>query len=247
MRNRFRVPRPQRLGLAKAFRAGYAAIDELDSAVAGNNNNASLQRVRDWLARTPAALKQCPRSAKAARKLSSSSSPRPAGMMMNGAQTTPPLFRFVNMFPRPEVKGVRKVPSLVNANGIPFVRWKKPQPESISRVLRYLIRMRITRWRDFDRVNDYHVPLAKREDEWDEMVQKLGKDPECDVLKEGEEPGFSRTVSHVREQLSAQLSEMSKRRSEWIKKMDYIVTEEQRLKDKEDAERRRDQGVEIAN
>jgi hypothetical protein len=238
VRNRFRIPRPQQLHLAKSIRAGYAAIDMLDGAAVGDE--ASLQRVRDLLARVPMTLKE-----KRVRPLEAAARVTSRQPRQKAMSSTAPLFKFVNMFPRPEVKGIRKVPFLVSANGFPFIRWKKPQPDSLSRVLTNLIRMRLKKWKNFNRVNDYFVPLAEREDEWDEMMENLVEDAKQDPLTKDEDPGFTVTIGDIGERMREQLTEMDETRSEWIEKMNYIVAEEQRLKDKEDAERRHNRGNKV--
>lgn len=66
---------------------------------------------------------------------------------------------------------------LCSANGIPFLRIKKPQPPSLSRILRQKIAWRQT---SFDRrilIGNYWMPLARQEDEWDEILRtSLGID-----------------------------------------------------------------------
>jgi len=63
---------------------------------------------------------------------------------------------------------------MTNANGFPFVRWKKPQPAGVSRVLRQKIARR-GRWlHRLWHLEEYWVPLARLEDAWEGMVRGLG-------------------------------------------------------------------------
>ena len=71
---------------------------------------------------------------------------------------------------RPQlVSGRRKIPVLVNARGIPFLRIKKPQPANLSGVIRNKLNKR---WECIE-VRDklqMEVLLAKDEDAWDRLT-----------------------------------------------------------------------------
>jgi hypothetical protein len=240
VRHRFRVPRPQRLGLAKAFRAGYAAIDRLDGAVAGDES--CLQRVRELLERTPDSLKRPIPAREPTKK--KCTDPDEQGLKQTRTSTEiPPLFKFVNMFPRKEVRGRRRVPYMVNANGVPFVRWKKPQPERVSLMIRNLIRLRVKRWGQFHRLENYHIPLAQREDEWERTLSK-GTNVNKNIERQ---PSFGSTLAGVRGVVVSKLADMAAKKAAWTKKFDGIIMEEQRLKDEEDAARFRKQEEKIAS
>jgi len=71
--------------------------------------------------------------------------------------------------PRPQVSGVRRVPVLVNARGVPFLRIKKPQPPSLTRALRSKLDHRWKRIVRRERL-EKELLLAKQEDYWDELV-----------------------------------------------------------------------------
>lgn len=77
--------------------------------------------------------------------------------------------------PRPKVPGRRRVPVLVNAGGLPYLRIKKPQP----RILNFVIKSKLeTRWRRIQRRERLQVELemARAEDRWDKIVGEA--DPE---------------------------------------------------------------------
>jgi len=159
-RNRFRANRhlrsPRRLKLS--FYAGYKALDHLDDAVIGDE--ASINRITGYLSKIPAFLKQAPKVA----------SPPPKRDYP--PYVTPPEHQFFNVFPREHVGGKRRVPNFVRANGFPMVRWKKPQPEKLTRTLTGLLKNKqknINHQMDYD---EYHVPMARNEDMWDHIVQQ---------------------------------------------------------------------------
>jgi hypothetical protein len=84
-------------------------------------------------------------------------------------------------------------------------------------------------------VNEYYIPLAQREDEWEKALEKQAGAKKGD----GEEPGFEETVAGVRAEAISKLIDMAAKKAMWVKKMDAIVVEEQRLKDEEDAANQR--------
>lgn len=218
VRNRFHKPRPQRLALQKALHAGYTAIDILDGAVLGEQD--CLERVQDIFHRTPAGLKVLPKPKIDIRQIEWEK-------RREAAKSPPEQFKLVNMFPRATVKGVRRVPALVNANGFPFLRWKRPQPASVTRILRILIRQRQRRLDMLRQIDAVDIPIAEREDEWEKRVaQEYGLDFEHET--------YGQTLHEVSTQVHRQFWEMGKKRKEWIQKMDSIIMEEQRLKDMED-------------
>lgn len=72
--------------------------------------------------------------------------------------------------PRFVAKGRRRAPSLLNANGIPVLLIKKPQPQNLSRFIRLKSKQR-------ERQNDNREKLEKQvlfgqdEDRWDKMTE----------------------------------------------------------------------------
>ena len=76
--------------------------------------------------------------------------------------------------PYSNIPGRRRIPKLVNANRVPFLRLKKPQPAFLSRIIRDTIK---TRERRIGLSNNLipQVSIAKTEDTWDEILfQKFG-------------------------------------------------------------------------
>ncbi|THC98949.1 hypothetical protein EYZ11_001586 [Aspergillus tanneri] len=71
--------------------------------------------------------------------------------------------------PRPVVSGKRRIPVLVNARGVPFLRIKKPQPKNLSGVLRTKLEKR---WNLVERRERLQMdqPFTKDEDDWDSLT-----------------------------------------------------------------------------
>jgi hypothetical protein len=78
------------------------------------------------------------------------------------------------LFPRPAPPPgkIRKVPFLVSANGLPMLRYQKPQPQKLSATLASLLKTRMRRWKSVDRL-DSASKVARWEDEWDDKMNML--------------------------------------------------------------------------
>ncbi|CAG8077784.1 unnamed protein product [Penicillium nalgiovense] len=72
--------------------------------------------------------------------------------------------------PRPLGDKKRNVPVLVNARGLPFLRYKKPQPRNVSSVIRTKLSRR---WAWIERRDRLKLELlfAKDEEEWDRITE----------------------------------------------------------------------------
>lgn len=71
--------------------------------------------------------------------------------------------------PRLSVAGQRHIPKLVNARGIPFLRIKKPQPQNLSRIIRYKLRFKDKLIERRDRLL-VETLFAKDEEDWDRLL-----------------------------------------------------------------------------
>ena len=67
------------------------------------------------------------------------------------------------------ISGRRHVPTLVNANRVPFLRLKKPQSPFISRIIRDTVKTRDRRTRTGANLADQEL-IAKAEDLWDKIL-----------------------------------------------------------------------------
>lgn len=236
IRNRFRVARPQRLRLALAFKSGYTALDLLDASVAGDD--ASTTRIKDLVARMPESLKQPP--------------PPPKHLMpkvKNPAHYPPKEeHKLENMFPRPlgSVKGIRKAPFLVNAGGLPFIRWKKPQPKNVTRVIQTKIKTRQWRRDKLHEIDEVMLPMAHHEDRWDTLMFQL-ENREKGVEVSGQKRAkYVHAVENYRQELvdlykqdDQRLRQMSRRFTDIVlKEQEYVKIEKKQRKAASKARRR---------
>lgn len=67
------------------------------------------------------------------------------------------------------LSGRRHVPVLINANRVPFLRLKKPQPPFLSRIIRDTINARENRLARADGLTS-ELPMAEDEDQWDYIL-----------------------------------------------------------------------------
>ncbi|KAF1981099.1 hypothetical protein K402DRAFT_343134, partial [Aulographum hederae CBS 113979] len=223
VRNRFaknkRLANPHLNKLA--FLAGYEALDILDAAVAGDRRKT--EHVLDLVIRSPAPLKAPPM--KTNRKASSQVHIPPV--------CPPPEKSLLATRPRQTVPGRRRIPYLTSAHGFPFLRFKKPQPESVSRVLRNKIAQRIRSVEHRDALRDYYIPLAEHEDAWDSLVeQELGRrSKHSNSLTWAE--GYVELDAILHNEFVARATKSR----ELAEKMWEIVEKERELAEKESAER----------
>ena len=68
------------------------------------------------------------------------------------------------------ISGKRHIPKLVNTNGIPHLRFKKPQSPFLSRVIRDKIRQREKRF-DCSQLLKAEITMAQAEDNWDSILK----------------------------------------------------------------------------
>ncbi|RAL17239.1 LYR motif-containing protein [Aspergillus homomorphus CBS 101889] len=73
--------------------------------------------------------------------------------------------------PRPVVNGIRRVPKIVNARGLPMLRIKKPQPAFLSHILRGKHRRRDKSLVQRDLLTQ-EIHWARDEDEWDSRTKQ---------------------------------------------------------------------------
>jgi hypothetical protein len=246
IRARFRALRAQRLRLALAFHAGYAGLALVDASVAGCS--ASTARVADLLSRTPDALKQPPPrpvpKADRARLLRRRGTRGPA--VAPDEHPPPPAHKFFAVFPRPTPPRragpdgcllPRRVPRLVNANKIPFVRYKRRQPANVSRMITHLQRRERRVHALQERLWDEDLPVAVAEDEWGRLVARargragLGRE-------EGEERGFKEDVVEMANRADQVVRDLYNGRQEMIDRMQTVVDWEAQLANRERRERR---------
>jgi hypothetical protein len=198
-----------------SFYAGYKALDHLDDAVAGET--ASIQRIIDYLSQVPAYLKKGP-----------DAPPPPLPKRKDPPYHTPPEKQFLNVFPREAVKGERRVPHFVRANGFPMVRWKKPQANNLTRTLRGLIKGKqksLDAQQDYE---EYYMPLARNEETWDSLTRN-----EMHQRRDEEENSWAKDTFAGLRFIKGISQERHRKTMEKAHKMVAIVEREQELADME--------------
>ena len=106
------------------------------------------------------------------RNLRQIASPRShvSGSLSNPEDTTPRIFS--HPAPISTIKaGVRKVPNLILAQGIPILKYSGPTPVLLNRVLKEKIQWNVRKW-DQHKALENTIALAEREDEWDDILAK---------------------------------------------------------------------------
>ncbi|KAF2632246.1 hypothetical protein BU25DRAFT_331967 [Macroventuria anomochaeta] len=225
IQNKFRQNRkiqsPYQLGLS--FKLGYETVDKLDASTAGDT--AGTRTLSQLIAALPHGLTNAPPTRRPAPP--PPPAPHPSGK--HPLAVLPPERAVLNVRPYAQVSGARKVPVMASANGIPFLRLTKPQPASLSRVIRQKLTRRIGRFHQRIELGKYWLPLAKQEDEWDMlMVAQLGRRE--DRIK------WTDAVNEAEKQNVATYEEELAKDREIAKKMQGIVDEETRLALKEGQE-----------
>lgn len=123
------------------------------------------------------------------------------------------------------VKGIRKVPSLVSARGLPFLRIKKPQPRNLSGVLRNKLETRWKRILRRDRLTA-DVLFAQDEDAWDSLTGV-------------QEPStWSLHYRLALDEVNDQIRESDDKATEMARKMWNIVLKERLMAEQEERQRR---------
>jgi hypothetical protein len=73
--------------------------------------------------------------------------------------------------PLAEIRGgKRRVPYFLAVQGVPFLRYSKPQSPTLGRVLRQKITWEVKKWDQRKRLNNVLIPLGEHEDAWDALV-----------------------------------------------------------------------------
>lgn len=135
--------------------------------------------------------------------------------------------------PRPlsQLSSRRHVPVLTGANGVPFLRFKKPQSPFLSRVIKDKIHQR-QKWLDHIKRMEPTIALAAGEDKWDSLIAREG------VANDG--ASWERTMRHANRDPEDRLRNASNKAIEVSRKMLKIVDEERRLFEEESKERKKE-------
>ncbi|KAL8666575.1 MAG: hypothetical protein Q9202_001373 [Teloschistes flavicans] len=140
--------------------------------------------------------------------------------------------RVLDGLPLPPLEHHYHVPTLINANHIPFLRYKKPQSPFLSHMIREKTRERIKR---VDKIQALEKAgsFAEDEDQWDRILWEVNR------VSPGD--GGVQWASVVREALSNVKnlhSRIARSRVQAAQRMFDIVQEQRKLSDKAKVERR---------
>jgi hypothetical protein len=128
--------------------------------------------------------------------------------------------------PQPLGDHKRHIPVLVNARGLPFLRYKKPQPRNVSSVIRKKLG---SRWNWIQRRDRLRVELlfAQDEEDWDRITENI---TETDAMSSWSEP-LEKAIVDV----NARISNFDVRSRELAENMWKIVLAERALAEEEEA------------
>lgn len=198
------------------------ALDVIDAAIEGDAQ--SLSRIQSLLKERPPPENWMKKNKRA----------KYLAKLEHDANRPPKAPSIFERFPRPTVKGIRKVPFIVNANGIPFLRYKKPQPENVSRSIRNMVNSHNEQIYSRRVLEEFYLPLSEYEDEWDEILRVNG------CWRSGiEEPTWLEAYEGQLDEVNTRLDIWDQTILETGKKLFDIVKAEQALAEKEAEERRR--------
>lgn len=146
---------------------------------------------------------------------------------------TNPASRSILARPYPVLSGLRTVPRLISANGVPFLRYKKPQPPALSRVINDRIRAFEHR---LDRKYEYQhqVQVGKLEDAWYRLLSRY-----CE-LDRGVDPGpsWSKAPSEALDDVMRVIRRHAERTQTMAMDMYRVMEKERALAEKEKLARR---------
>lgn len=75
--------------------------------------------------------------------------------------------------PKSALRGERRVPSLAaTADGLPFLRTKKPQSKMLSKIIGLKAKSYVHKMETYKAINDDLIPDAALEDQWERLVEQ---------------------------------------------------------------------------
>lgn len=244
VRNRFKqvihLHSYQRLKLA--FQAGYEAVDHLDAAVAGDEKSTSY--IAQLLAKAPAKVKADPPKALPPKsKREERSRSEGESTASTSTSRTQPFKPSDELLSRPhplsQISGKRHIPVLFNANNIPVLRIKKPQPENLSSFLKSRIKQRQRRHNRRHWLAE-QIEFAQYEDLWDEIVERQTgtRDGQKGRKGNGEEPTWAEEFEISKEEVEDLIALEQRKNAEMAFRMQEIVDRETEAFERERAERK---------
>ena len=131
---------------------------------------------------------------------------------------------------------------MISVQGLPFLRYSKPQPISLSRVLRQMQDRDQTKADQQDNFKS-DVVIAQWEDEWDDFVEtqlaeerglvedklECAQEPKSSAIYDGQEESWRREVVIAERDIRQQIKEYDRKNAEMGRKMWAIVVKEREL------------------
>lgn len=233
VRTRFRDARRSQSHrqLRVSFEAGYEAIDHLDAAATGNVQ--SKDYIVALLDRAPERVKRPSRDVSSFTNNQIQAVDAQSGTRRQ-QDSKPSLFD--RPLPLDRLSGKRHVPVLFSANGIPVLRVKKPQPQSLSGMIRNRVKQRQNR-QDLRWSLTEDLDVAATEDQWEELVAE-NNDQEKELGgRQQESKWVDQTKLAIRD-VSRRLFEEREKNRLMAVKMQGVVDRETELakKDKTEAQ-----------
>ncbi|KAL4953886.1 hypothetical protein BDW69DRAFT_148441 [Aspergillus filifer] len=215
---------------ANALKAGYEALDLLHSASRGNANDTGIiLSILDEVQSVKQRKREAQKMLAAARPVKQPSLKEVKAeknrQIQRETDRRHPEATSILARPRPVVSGRRRVPVLVNASGIPFLRIKKPQPKNLSRFIR---RKMERRQKVLDRQQrlEWEVLFGGDEDQWDLLTTG------------GEKETWVGPVEDAIYDAKRLVASENERRRVLSEKMWEIVLAERKLAEEEEKQRR---------
>ena len=133
---------------------------------------------------------------------------------------------------------------MVSANTNPFMRFKKPQPPFLSRVLRDKI-LQKAKWITHLKRLEFELKDARQEDRWDRLVAQMEESFASTTASNDRtaypgvtaEPSWKAAIERGLRHLSSRLSSLERKNIILARKMQKIVDQERELVEKEQRER----------
>ncbi|KAJ5632618.1 Complex 1 LYR protein [Penicillium lividum] len=217
--------------VANALRAGYQALDLLDSASKGNRQDE--QQITTILAQARSIREK---QSAMQREISQLNPPKPlSGLRLKmkesirhekETQLRHPNAESIFLRPQRKVSGKRHVPVLVNARGVPFLRIKKPQPRNLSSVIRTKLDKRWNRIVLRERLQ-LDLLFAKDEDAWDYLTKTKAED----------RSSWTTSIRESLDDVSEKISQTDNENREMSERLWEIVLKERKLAAKEENKR----------
>ena len=156
---------------------------------------------------------------------------------MHRSQSGPrvwPLSGTIPVIDRPflDLSGRRCVPHLVNGNGFPFLRFKKPQSTYLTRLIRDALHVKTKHSNQLEDCS-VKVELGQNEDIWDENLRLT-----CGVEFDTRHCSWAQEAKKEYDHIVNKQEEIKRRRAYMGQKMYEITQKEQALADMEKAKRR---------